>query len=164
MPRWTQTEPERFWSKVDRGGPDECWLWRGGVSTNGYGNFYVSGRLVRAHRYAYETHYGPVAPELQVCHRCDNKPCCNPAHLFRGTKSDNMRDCAAKGRNASQRRPWRTTYYQQNVIKTHCPHGHAYDTANTRISPDGARRCRACEAANRTRRIAARAALRGGGE
>jgi hypothetical protein len=51
-----------------------------------------------AHRIAYELAYGPIADGLQVLHRCDNPPCCNPAHLFLGTIKENIHDAMAKGR------------------------------------------------------------------
>ena len=91
---------ERLWKRVDRaGGPEACWPWMGACS-QGYG---ITSRVengtpskVRAHRAAWELTNGPVAAGLFVLHRCDNPPCCNPAHLFLGTNADNMRDCAVK--------------------------------------------------------------------
>ena len=115
MPRWLQTFEERFWAKVDKsGGPDACWPWIGGCSSNGYGQFHVGLKgdgtrlLIQAHRVAYELAHGPLGPGECSLHRCDNPPCCNERHLFKGTKTDNMRDSAAKGRNAMQKRPWRS--------------------------------------------------------
>lgn len=94
----------RFWAKVDRRGPDECWPWTGAINRarGGYGTF---GRGPReagtgyAHRVAWELVNGPAPPGQLVCHRCDNPPCCNPAHLFLGSVADNQRDMAAKGRS-----------------------------------------------------------------
>lgn len=93
----------RFWSKVDRsGGPTACWPWTGHCSTVGYGQFTVreNGRQYKhsAHRIAYSIHHGVVVSDLNVCHECDNRPCCNPAHLWLGTQADNMHDRDAKGR------------------------------------------------------------------
>lgn len=87
----------RFWSKVDKRGPDECWLWTGLVFVGGYGRLGEH----KAHRIAAVLCLAlDPASELIVCHRCDNPPCCNPAHLFLGTHADNMRDKAAKNRAA----------------------------------------------------------------
>lgn len=95
---------DRFWSRVRQGSDGECWEWTGARSGLGYGFFGLPHPLgvgsvqVRAHRFAYETATGNSADGLNVCHRCDNPPCCNPAHLFLGTQSDNMRDAANKNR------------------------------------------------------------------
>jgi hypothetical protein len=94
----------RFWKKVDQsGGPDACWVWTAGRGgTMGYGSFqmgtYRNTHHVRAHRMAWELTNGPIPAGKYVCHRCDNPPCCNPAHLFLGTQGDNLRDMYAKGR------------------------------------------------------------------
>jgi hypothetical protein len=92
----------RFWSKVDRsGGPDACWSWRASLQGGGYGQFRFRGRNDLAHRVAYILTKGELpADKPHVLHTCDNRPCCNPAHLFAGTALDNMRDKVAKGRQA----------------------------------------------------------------
>lgn len=99
-----QGTPEFFWWHVDRR-PGECWEWRGHRTKQGYGSSGVGkgwggGSGSRpAHRVAWELTNGPIPPGLFVCHRCDNPPCCNPAHLFVGTAADNARDREAKGRS-----------------------------------------------------------------
>ncbi len=87
--RFIPTE-QRFWDKVDVRGPDECWLWKGGLS-DGYGAFGVKRRMTHAHRVAFEIFFGKK-PEKHVLHRCDNKVCVNPRHLYEGDDVDNMRD------------------------------------------------------------------------
>ena len=91
---------ERFWEKVDRsGGPSACWPWTASCNEDGYGRFKLraGGSPKRASRVAWLLTYGDPG-ELFVLHRCDNPPCCNPAHLFLGNHAANMADMDAKGR------------------------------------------------------------------
>lgn len=82
----------------------ECWLWDTG--TRDYARISVGGRVRLAHRVAYELAHGAVPPGLFVLHRCDNKPCVNPAHLFVGTQQQNLDDAKAKGRTRRGERHW----------------------------------------------------------
>jgi len=107
---------ERFWPKVDRRGPDECWLWTGArTGTAGSADRYgylgaipasSNGPAVpakRAHVASWEIRHGqPVPSGMTVCHTCDVPLCVNPDHLFAGTQGDNNRDRAAKGREANR--------------------------------------------------------------
>jgi hypothetical protein len=80
-----------------------CWLWLGNLNHNGYGTLAIKvgevWRTVRAHRASYEAFVGPIPSELDACHSCDNRACVNPAHIFPGTRQQNVDDCLAKGRN-----------------------------------------------------------------
>lgn len=95
----------RFWRLVNRLGPEpghvpgigNCWVWTGPKFHDGYGQLRGFGKLRRAHRLSWRMHFGEW-PELQVLHRCDNRLCVRPAHLFLGTPGDNVHDCVAKGR------------------------------------------------------------------
>jgi HNH endonuclease len=93
---------ERFWSKVDRRGPDECWPWKAAVRRpdEGYGAFWFEGRHRPSHVMALILSGTPVVLGMEACHRCDNPPCCNPGHLFLGTRQDNDTDRVKKGRQA----------------------------------------------------------------
>lgn len=88
----------RFWAKVQRGKPDECWPWLGCTTTWGYGSFKVGQKSFIASRVAYAVSHGEEPGDKLVCHTCDNPACCNPTHLWLGTDADNGRDKDLKGR------------------------------------------------------------------
>lgn len=82
------------------GGEDDCWEWtKARNKVSGYGAINDgAGKIVGAHRVAYQMEFGDFDPALDVLHHCDNPPCCNPKHLFLGTAKDNADDMVAKGR------------------------------------------------------------------
>lgn len=132
VPYGTEVQ-ERFWSKVDKRGPDECWPWTGFLESNGYGRVKHKGERTLVHRRAYEFSVGPIPPGLRVDHVCHNQDkecpggnecqhrhCCNPAHLEPVTNRENV----LRGQ-AGQR--W--------AESTHCPAGHPRVEANVYHPP-----------------------------
>lgn len=146
MPKITEAERERrFWARVDRNGPNGCWLWIGRLDTKGYGLWDPRWRRPKsAHITAYEWTRGPVPAGLELDHLCRVPACVNPDHLEPVTKLVNIR----RGVSPSA----------INARKTHCRRGHPFDRANTIPYVDSKgrehRRCRNCEALPHRRRVA----------
>lgn len=103
--------PLAFWSRVTTGPADTCWNWAGAKTSSGYGNLSWHGQCVQAHRVAYYLAYGGIELHTNfkqagvpreyrqfVLHKCDNRLCCNPEHLFLGSMSDNQKDAYNKRR------------------------------------------------------------------
>jgi len=134
----------RFWAKVERKGPNECWPWTAAVmKKTGYGVFHPRKPETKlAHRVAYESQHGAIPDGMYVDHACHNgkgcppgpcphRKCCNPAHLEAVTNAENV--------NRS---------HNSNIQKTHCPRGHAYTPENTRLqikASTTSRKCITCE-------------------
>jgi hypothetical protein len=99
---WTMTPirnvPEDVWKFVDKRGEDDCWPWTGARRRRGYGVFTLNSESVVAHRLVYLVATGEDPGDFLVGHKCDNPPCCNPAHLFLGSHTDNVHDMLDKGR------------------------------------------------------------------
>lgn len=94
---------QRFWNKVSKS--EGCWLWTAGHDQKGYGIFYFGHKNERASHVSLILAGRSVPAGMDVCHTCDNPPCVRPDHLFIGTRSDNMKDCASKGRLNFQTNP-----------------------------------------------------------
>lgn len=137
---------EAFWSKVNKNGtvpahrPElgNCWEWTGFIRKNGYGQFLVDGRMLKAHRFAFQISTGEIPKGEDCCHKCDNRKCVRPDHLFTGSRSENMDDCVQKGR-----------WNNQHSLKTHCANGHLLsgeNVINHIVKGKTWRYCRACKA------------------
>jgi hypothetical protein len=140
-PRARRDPMERFWAKVEKRGPDECWLWTASVMGGGYGNFSIDGRPVYAHRWIYEQTIGPIPSGLTLDHTCHNADqdcpggacahhrCVNTAHLEPVSQAVNSQ----RGQTG-----------KHNAVKMHCPRGHPYSGSNLYVDGAGRRRCREC--------------------
>lgn len=136
------TLPDRFWSKIDKNGsipeacPERgpCWLWTASCDGKGYGKFYLDGKLVPAHRLAFEDRFGPVEPSLDIDHLCRVHACCNPDHHEPVTRRENL----LRGRGPSAK----------HAAMIRCVRGHPFDAENTKVMKDKHgyehRRCREC--------------------
>lgn len=93
---------DSFWKKVDKS--EYCWEWQAALDSDGYGVFSLNDKSIKAHRFVAEFVMGLDISDLCVCHKCDNRKCVNPDHLFLGTQMDNSRDRDAKGRSVKGRK------------------------------------------------------------
>jgi len=97
--RYLEYFKEKFWGNVQKTASG-CWEWLGN-KRNGYGRVGYKGKLHTCTRVAWEWVNGKIPEGMFICHKCDNPPCINPEHLFLGNRTQNIRDCFAKGRNKS---------------------------------------------------------------
>jgi len=128
-----KTDPiVRFWSYVNK--TETCWLWTGQLTDRGYGVFYDGVKQVRAHRFSYELHVGPIPEGHEIDHvktsECTHRNCIRPDHLEPVTHQVNV----LRG-NADA---------ALNAVKTHCLRGHEFTPENTIQRKDGGRECRTC--------------------
>jgi hypothetical protein len=133
-----KTAADLLLERIEKG--EGCWLWTGAIGTKGYGRVQYRGQLWTASRAVYNEFVGPIPAGMWVLHRCDNPPCVNPAHLFLGTHTDNVRDAVAKGRHFP-------------ICKTHCKRGHPLEGENLILNGTH-RRCRTCKTMMDARRSA----------
>jgi hypothetical protein len=126
------TTAERFWPRVVKGGPGECWLWVGHHSRYGYASFWSSERKrhVQACRVAYELVIGPIPKGLTVDHLCRTRGCVNPHHFELVTLKENI----LRGESPAAKQ----------ARQTHCKRGHEFTAENIIRTPTGGRRCRTC--------------------
>lgn len=100
----------RFMGLIDPEPNTGCWLWSGSCNEEGYGRFKIglksdnSLKIIKAHRFSYETFVGPIPEGMKILHKCDNPPCVNWEHLFLGTNQDNSRDMFLKRRGVKSKR------------------------------------------------------------
>ncbi|MGQ4353210.1 HNH endonuclease [Streptomyces drozdowiczii] len=134
---------EDLLSRINWGGPDDCWPWTGSLLVSGYGRYYSKGSVARAHRLIYEIAIGPIPEGAHldhICHGrdescpggngCQHRRCCNPTHLEPVSLVNNV----MRGRSQAA----------LNARKDRCKRGHPFTPSNTRLTPDGRRRCMAC--------------------
>ncbi len=133
--RWPDlTAEERFWMKVDR--TADCWIWKACQTPHGYGQFSVAGRIVMAHRFAYEVLVGPIPDGHVIDHLCRNRGCVNVAHM----EVTDHRTNILRG----------TGYSARKAAQTTCKAGHVFDEHNTRLQKSKthvSRICRECRRA-----------------
>jgi hypothetical protein len=124
-----QTTDKDFWEKVDKNGANGCWQWLGSQNGSGYAQYWIDGKHLYVHRYAYNHLVGEIPKGMVLDHLCRNRVCVNPAHLEMVTQQENILRGIGKAAKES--------------MAKNCPQGHPYDEQNT-ILYQGRRYCREC--------------------
>ena len=112
----------RFWKKVNIRSKDDCWEWTGALK-KGYGQIHNgdvvdgSNKMVSVHRLSWIIHFGPIPEDKLVLHKCDNKRCINPNHLYLGTHSDNIRDRVFRNPNSFPGIPLKFNLREVQIIR-----------------------------------------------
>jgi hypothetical protein len=119
--RWAKKPPFwiDFWQHVSDYGNNSCWNWKHRKNSRGYGTLKILSKSVLAHRYAWEITNGEIKNGFCVCHKCDNTACCNPSHMFLGSRADNNADKMTKGRHRAHKgvEHYKARISEEEVIK-----------------------------------------------
>lgn len=115
----TPSEVTRFWSKVDKDGPNGCWVWTAGKFASGYGAVWIAGKMRRAHIVSFALTHGNVTDGALLCHSCDNRACVHPAHLSEGDHRSNALEASRRGRLAFGARNGTITRPDRNPMRLH---------------------------------------------
>lgn len=118
IPELSKDELNFFWSQIQMGKSNECWIWIGYKNSENYGVIKINGLDYRANRVSWTIQNGKIPDGKLICHTCDNPPCCNPNHLKAETQKWNMQDRESKGRSnrATCERHWNAKMTRDKVI------------------------------------------------